>query len=93
MTAQHAQRQGRLAGRNVAASLGQGAPRPYRHRNLGFVVDLGGAQAATNPLGIPLSGSLAKAVSRGYHLAAMPVLPRQCVQLGLVLQRQLLDMW
>jgi NADH dehydrogenase len=98
MTAQHAQRQGRLAGRNVAASLGQGAPRPYRHRNLGFVVDLGGTQAAANPLGIPLSGPLAKAVSRGYHLAAMPanrlrtavdwlldaVLPRQCVQLGLV---------
>jgi NADH dehydrogenase len=98
MTAQHAQRQGRLAGRNVAASLGHGAPRPYRHRNLGFVVDLGGAQAAANPLGIPLSGPLAKAVSRGYHLAAMPAnrlrtavdwvldaaLPRQCVQLGLV---------
>jgi NADH dehydrogenase len=49
-------------------------------------------------LWIPLSGPLAKAVSRGYHLAAMPanrlrtavdwvldaVLPRQCVQLGLV---------
>ncbi|MYR63420.1 NAD(P)/FAD-dependent oxidoreductase, partial [Streptomyces sp. SID625] len=51
-----------------------------------------------NPLGLPLSGLPAAAVTRGYHLAAMPgnrvrvaadwllggVLPRQAVQLGLV---------
>ncbi|MFD6434711.1 NAD(P)/FAD-dependent oxidoreductase [Streptomyces venezuelae] len=98
MTAQHAWRQGATAGRNVAASLGFGVRRPYRHRGLGFTVDLGGAQAAANPLGVPLSGPLAGAVTRGYHLAAMPgnrvrvaadwlldsVLPRQAVQLGLV---------
>ncbi|WP_409234258.1 NAD(P)/FAD-dependent oxidoreductase [Streptomyces sp. PA5.6] len=98
MTAQHAWRQGATAARNVAASLGSGARRPYRHRDLGFTVDLGGAQAAANPLGVPLSGPLAGAVTRGYHLAAMPgnrvrvaadwlldsVLPRQAVQLGLV---------
>ncbi|MEW2568029.1 NAD(P)/FAD-dependent oxidoreductase [Streptomyces sp. NPDC047070] len=97
-TAQHAWRQGRTAGRNVAASLGIGDPRPYRHRDLGFVVDLGGVKAAANPYGIPLSGPAAGAVTRGYHLAAMPgnrvrvaadwlldaVLPRQGVQLGLV---------
>ncbi|MFE7956138.1 NAD(P)/FAD-dependent oxidoreductase [Streptomyces sp. NPDC057413] len=98
MTAQHAWRQGKVAARNVAASLGEGEPRPYRHRDLGFVVDLGGAQAAANPLGVPLSGPPAGLVTRGYHLAAMPgnrvrvaadwlldaVLPRQGVQLGLV---------
>ncbi|MEU2879969.1 FAD-dependent oxidoreductase, partial [Streptomyces sp. NPDC007070] len=98
MTAQHAWRQGRTAAVNVAASLGVGTPRPYRHRDLGFVVDLGGARAAANPLGVPLSGLAAGAVTRGYHLAAMPgnrvrvaadwllnaVLPRQAVQLGLV---------
>jgi NADH dehydrogenase len=98
MTAQHAQRQGVLAGRNVAASLGRGEPGPYRHRDLGFAVDLGGAQAAANPFGVPLSGPLAKALTRGYHLVAMPanrvrtvvdwlldaMLPRQCVQFGLV---------
>ncbi|MDT3397881.1 NAD(P)/FAD-dependent oxidoreductase [Streptomyces sp. B1866] len=98
MTAQHAQAQGRLAGRNVAASLGHGSPRPYRHRDLGFTVDLGGAQAAADPLHVPLSGPVASAVTRGYHLAAMPgnrirvlsdwlldaALPRQGVQLGLV---------
>ncbi|MGW5122770.1 NAD(P)/FAD-dependent oxidoreductase [Streptomyces sp. NPDC004069] len=98
MTAQHAWRQGKAAAINVAASLGVGERRPYRHRDLGFVVDLGGAQAAADPFGIPLSGPVAGAVTRAYHLAAMPgnrvrvaadwlldaVLPRQSVQLGLV---------
>ncbi|MFD7921061.1 NAD(P)/FAD-dependent oxidoreductase [Streptomyces sp. NPDC059740] len=98
MTAQHAQRQGKVCAHNVAASCGQGEPRAYRHNDLGFMVDLGGVQAAANPLHVPLSGPLANAVTRGYHLAAMPgnrvrvgadwlldaVLPRQAVQLGLV---------
>ncbi|MFE9986829.1 NAD(P)/FAD-dependent oxidoreductase [Streptomyces sp. NPDC005381] len=98
MTAQHAWRQGKIAAHNVAASLGVGERRAYRHRDLGFTVDLGGVDAAANPLGVPLSGPLAGAVTRGYHLAAMPanrvrvaadwlldaVLPRQSVQLGLV---------
>jgi NADH:ubiquinone reductase (H+-translocating) len=98
MTAQHAERQGRLAARNIAASLGYGHRRAYRHHDLGFVVDLGGAAAAANPLGVPLSGLPAKAVTRGYHLGAIPanrvriacewlldaVLPRQAVQFGLV---------
>jgi NADH:ubiquinone reductase (H+-translocating) len=71
MTAQHAQRQGRLVARNVAASLGQGHAQPYKHHDLGFLVDLGGLAAAANPLHIPLSGPPANAVTRGYHLFAM----------------------
>jgi NADH dehydrogenase len=98
MTAQHAERQGRVAARNVAASLGLGRRRAYRHHDLGFVVDLADADAAANPFGVPLRGVLAKAVTRGYHLLTIPanrpriaadwaldvVLPRQTVQLGLV---------
>ncbi|WP_435251724.1 FAD-dependent oxidoreductase [Streptomyces tendae] len=98
MTAQHAWRHGKVCAQNVAASLGIGERRAYRHRDMGFVVDLGGAKAAANPLGLPMSGPAAGAVTRGYHLAAMPgnrvrvaadwlldaVLPRQAVQLGLV---------
>ncbi|MFE6690983.1 NAD(P)/FAD-dependent oxidoreductase [Streptomyces sp. NPDC057743] len=98
MTAQHAERQGRTAAHNVAASCGRGAPRAYEHHDLGFMVDLGGGQAAANPFHVPLSGPLAGAVTRGYHLLSMPgnrarvaadwlldaVLPRQGVQLGLV---------
>ncbi len=98
MTAQHALRQGRLAGRNVAASLGRGRPARYRHHDLGWVVELGGKDAAANPLHVPLSGLPATAVTRGYHLLSMPgnrirvaadwlldaVVGRQPVQLGLV---------
>lgn len=98
MTAQHAVRQGKLAGRNLAASLGHGTRRAYRHHDLGFVVDLGGTSAAANPLNVALSGLPAKAVTRAYHLMSMPgnrirtaadwaldaVLNRQTVQLGMV---------
>jgi NADH dehydrogenase len=72
MTAQHAQRQGKAAARNVAASLGHGSRKPYKHRDLGFVVDLGGWQAVANPLHVPLSGPLAQLVTRAYHLYALP---------------------
>jgi NADH dehydrogenase len=72
MTAQHAQRQGELAGRNLAASLGYGQALPYRYKERGFVVDLGGFQAVADPFHIPVTGVVAKAITRGYHLAAMP---------------------
>lgn len=72
MTAQHAERQGRRAARNVAATFGTGQRKPYSHKDLGFVVDLGGTQAAADPLQIPLSGLPAKTVTRGYHLLSMP---------------------
>jgi NADH dehydrogenase len=72
MTAQHAQRQGKLVARNVAASLGIGKAQPYKHHDLGFLVDLGGLAAAANPLNIPMSGPPANAVTRAYHLLAMP---------------------
>ena len=72
MTAQHAQRQGRKVAENVAASFGVGQARPYKHRDLGFLVDLGGMAAAINPLKIPLSGPAASFLTRGYHLWSMP---------------------
>ncbi|MBB5158666.1 NAD(P)/FAD-dependent oxidoreductase [Saccharopolyspora phatthalungensis] len=98
MTAQHAVRQGKLAAHNVAASLRHGRLSRYRHHDLGFLVDLGAGKAAANPLHISLSGLLAKVVTRGYHLFAMPanrvrtaldwaleaLMTRQTVQLGLV---------
>lgn len=74
-TAQHAQRQGLAVARNVAASLGVGRARPYRHRDLGLVADLGGSDAVASPLGVALTGRLAKAVTRGYHLYALPGIP------------------
>jgi NADH dehydrogenase len=71
-TAQHAQRQGRLAARNVAASLGFGKAVAYRHRDLGFAVDLGGFDAVASPFGVPLTGLPGLVATRGYHLLALP---------------------
>ena len=71
-TAQHAQRQGRTAARNVAASLGVGRAVDYRHHDLGFVVDLGGFEAVASPLGLALGGLPGLVVTRGYHLLALP---------------------
>lgn len=71
-TAQHATRQGKVLARNVAASLGHGTKKMYKHRNMGLVVDLGPRYAVANPLGVRLSGLPAKAVTRAYHLYAIP---------------------
>jgi NADH dehydrogenase len=71
-TAQHATRQGKVLGRNVAASLGFGTKKQYKHRNMGLVVDLGPRHAVANPLNVRLSGFPAKVVTRAYHLYAIP---------------------
>jgi len=99
-TAQHATRQGKVLARNVAASLGYGKPKDYRHSDKGLVVDLGPRHAVANPLGVQLSGYPAKLVARGYHLYALPrvvnrwavalayltdaFLPRTVLSMGLV---------
>ena len=71
-TAQHAQRQGKVAAHNIAASLGRSRPKDYRHKDLGLVADLGGRRAVAKPLGIELTGVPAKVIARGYHLLALP---------------------
>jgi NADH:ubiquinone reductase (H+-translocating) len=71
-TAQHAQRQGVTAARNVAASLENRETGAYRHKDLGFAVDLTGRNAIATPLGVRLSGVLAKLAGRAYHLLALP---------------------
>ncbi|MYS90861.1 MULTISPECIES: NAD(P)/FAD-dependent oxidoreductase [Streptomyces] len=70
-TAQHALRQGRHVADNVIASLRGGPMRPYVHKDLGLVVDLGGTDAVSKPLGIELRGLPAQAVARGYHWSAL----------------------
>ncbi|MEU0898310.1 NAD(P)/FAD-dependent oxidoreductase [Streptomyces massasporeus] len=70
-TAQHALRQGRHVADNVIASLHGQALKPYVHKDLGLVVDLGGTDAVSKPLGIELRGLPAQAVARGYHWSAL----------------------
>jgi NADH:ubiquinone reductase (H+-translocating) len=76
-TAQHAERQGKVLGRNIAAALGVGTAKSYQHKDLGLVADLGGWDAVAKPLGIPLTGPLAKIVTRAYHLYALPSVPNR----------------
>jgi NADH:ubiquinone reductase (H+-translocating) len=70
-TAQHAMRQGRTVADNLLASLRGRRPKPYVHRDMGLVVDLGGRDAVSKPLGIELKGMSAQAVARGYHWSAL----------------------
>lgn len=70
-TAQHAMRQGRVLADNLIASL-RGLPlRPYVHKDLGLVVDLGGRDAVSKPLGVELKGLPAQLVARGYHWSGL----------------------
>jgi NADH:ubiquinone reductase (H+-translocating) len=81
-TAQHAIRQGRKVGSNVAAALSGGRPRPFRYRTLGVFVDLGQHKAVATVLGVRLRGFPAWFAARTYHLAMMPGMARR-VRLGI----------
>lgn len=76
-TAQHALRQGRLAGDNVAAVLGHGHVKPFRYKTLGVFADLGQHKAVATMLGVKLSGFPAWWAARTYHLAAIPGVGRR----------------
>jgi NADH dehydrogenase len=71
-TAQHAIRQGKLAGRNVAAAMGSGKVKPFRFKTKGVFVDMGQGQAVATTLGIRWRGLLAWWLARSYHLAMLP---------------------
>jgi NADH dehydrogenase len=80
-TCQHAIRQGRVVGSNVAAALAGGKPRPFRYRTLGVFVDMGRFKAVATVLGVRLRGFPAWFAARSYHLAMMPGFARR-VRLG-----------
>src|SRR4051794_16685456 len=73
-TAQHAIRQGRVAGRNVAAALGgtHGRRRKFTYKTKGVFVDMGRRKAVATTGPITWSGMPAWMLARTYHLAAMP---------------------
>ncbi|MBB6172665.1 NADH dehydrogenase [Nocardiopsis mwathae] len=74
-TAQYAQRQGVVAADNVVSSLLRRPLRPFVHEDMGLVVDLSGKDAVARPFGIDMSGLPAFAVTRAYHLWAIPSAP------------------
>ena len=76
-TAQHALRQGRLAARNVAASIGTGRVRPFRYKTKGFFAELGRREAVAATMGIRWRGLPAFLLTRTYHLVMMPGMGRR----------------
>ncbi len=76
-TAQHAFREGILAGRNVAAWLGHGDKAPFRYRDRGLAVTLGKRQGVAQVRGFTFSGFIAWWMGRSYHLLMIPGLARK----------------
>jgi NADH dehydrogenase len=71
-TCQHAIRQGRTAGANVAAAIGGRKPKPFTYKTLGVFVDMGRFQAVAETIGIKWRGFPAWFLARSYHLMMMP---------------------
>jgi NADH:ubiquinone reductase (H+-translocating) len=71
-TSQHAIRQGRTAGRNIAASLGRGTPEPFTYKTQGQFVNLGRYKAVAKVRGVTLRGFPAWWLARSYHLTQIP---------------------
>jgi len=76
-TAQHAMRQARRLGENLAASVRGERPEPFRYRNLGALVSLGRYKGVARVVGIRLKGFPAWFLHRTYHLSRVPTLNRK----------------
>jgi NADH:ubiquinone reductase (H+-translocating) len=76
-TAQFALRQGRTCAANVAASLTGGTMKRFNFRGLGLLVNLANAEGVAKVLGVPISGKLGWAVTRAYHVLAVPTVWRR----------------
>ncbi|MGH9068525.1 MAG: NAD(P)/FAD-dependent oxidoreductase, partial [Acidimicrobiales bacterium] len=81
-TAQHAWRQGLLAGRNVAADHGVGQAGPFTYRNRGLAVTLGNGKGTAEVKGLTFTGPLAWWMGRSYHLLMMPGAARRARIVG-----------
>lgn len=76
-TAQHALRQAKRVGLNVAASLGYGTAATFQHPNRGSVATLGLGDGVAQLGPVRLRGRLAWFAARGYHLLAVPTVARR----------------
>jgi NADH dehydrogenase len=76
--AQHALREAKLLGENLAKHLHSVAPAEYRHATVGTVASLGMHQGVAQMFGrFKVRGLLAWVLHRTYHLYAMPTLNRK----------------
>jgi NADH:quinone reductase (non-electrogenic) len=76
-TAQHALREARRLGRNLADSLVARPPRAFRYRSLGGLATLGLYQGVARIPGVRLRGFPAWFLHRTYHVLRVPTLNRK----------------
>lgn len=76
-TAQHAVRQARRLGKNLAAQLDGRPPSAYRHKNVGSVASLGLYKGVAEVYGIRLHGFPAWFMHRTYHVSRVPTFNRK----------------
>jgi NADH dehydrogenase len=76
-SAQHAVRQARHLGDNLARYLRGAEPTPYRHKHVGTVASLGLGKGVAQVYGVKVRGWLAWFMHRTYHVAQMPTLNRK----------------
>ncbi|WP_066584935.1 NAD(P)/FAD-dependent oxidoreductase [Cellulomonas timonensis] len=76
--AQHALRQAKRLGDNLANVLRSAEPTPYKHKNVGAVASLGMYKGVAQMFGrIKVRGFLAWVLHRTYHVFAMPTFNRK----------------
>lgn len=76
-TAQHALRQARRLGDNLARTLQGEALQAFRYRNMGSLVSLGRYKGVARVVGVRLRGFPAWFLHRSYHLTQIPTLNRK----------------
>ncbi|MFV0287464.1 MAG: NAD(P)/FAD-dependent oxidoreductase [Demequina sp.] len=76
-SAQHAVRQARLLGANMAAKLAGRPVREYKHAHLGTVASLGLNKGVAQIMGVKLRGWPAWFMHRTYHMAQIPSFNRK----------------
>ncbi len=76
-TAQHALRQGTVAGKNVAADFGAGEAVRFAYRTRGLAVTLGKHQGTAQVRKLVFTGPLAWWMGRSYHLLMLPGIVRR----------------
>ena len=75
--AQHAVRQAKRLGDNIAAVLRGREPKNYEHKYVGSVASLGLHKGVAQVYGIKLKGFVAWFMHRTYHVSRMPTLNRK----------------
>ena len=75
--AQHAVRQGKRVGKNIAAYLHGRRLKPYVHHSIGVVATLGIGRGIFQYHRLVIKGPLAWLIHRGYHVLAVPMWERK----------------